>query len=113
MYTFMQIILFLFIAEINSDLIEKCCVLGSEWANVTRGACTAYPAELLDSSVPASDKGSCASLANICCTQSFRHRQCMSGRDIAVTTDTCSNIRVVRGNTVVYINQKVSKSFGD
>ena len=95
------------LAELGVDLIEQCCVLGSGWAGLTRGACTAYPEELLEN-VDGEDAAICISLANICCTQTFRHKQCMAGRDIFVSTSTCSNIRVVRGNTEVYTHQRVS-----
>ncbi|XP_067952046.1 fibulin-1-like isoform X2 [Watersipora subatra] len=95
------------LADLSVDLVEQCCVKGSEWASATRVACPAIPDQLLEEkNLNKDDMETCKSLANICCMQTYRHEQCEIGRDISLETSTCSNIKVVRGNTEVYTHQR-------
>ena len=92
-------------ADIDADLVEKCCNLGSAWSESTRGTCVTYPRANL--TVGYNNEESCLSLIDVCCAMTSRSAQCDVGRDVARNTDSCSSIRVQRGNTDVFSQRKV------
>ena len=92
-------------ADIDADLVERCCNLGSAWSESTRGTCVTYPRANL--TVGYNNEESCLSLIDVCCAMTSRSAQCDVGRDVARNTDSCSSIRVQRGNTDVFSQRKV------
>ncbi|KAJ8302142.1 hypothetical protein KUTeg_021129 [Tegillarca granosa] len=74
-------------AAVDTELLEKCCMVGSQWAS-SRDRCDSYPQSV--DQVREDDQRACRSILTVCCMKERQHLQCLAGQRSALEYTMCS-----------------------
>ena len=84
--TFKNRIVYILTGLSVANILEECCVIGTNWG--TRGEeCNSYPS--LISGVSSRDQRDCKIILEVCCTKERQQSQCELGKVAALDSQSC------------------------